>query len=156
VARLGGVPLHRGCNRRCRWNQLASTFGLVDLQGISPVDVDVFVRQLDLIVHERGGLWEPLVPSTVVLSDRTETHGPWPVEACAQVLKRWLDAELIGIFRVESIGAEEVDLAADDARDVLGDPTAWSPGMGLYLFPTTKGENASAEEWRAVLGDASA
>jgi len=128
----------------------------VALDDIAPSDVDEFVRQVDLIVHERGGLWEPLTPSTVVLSDRAEVHGPWPVAACSQLLTRWLDAGFIGIFRVESAVAEAVDLSVDEARDVLADPTAWRPALGLYLFPTAEGENAPVEEWRAVVGDMSA
>ena len=125
------------------------------LHGIAPSDVEEFVRQLDLIVHERGGLWEPLTSSTVVLSDGTETHGPWPVQACSQLLTQWLDAGFIGIFRVESAGAEGVDLSVDEAQAVLADPTCWRPALGLYLFPTSAGESASVEDWRAVLGDTS-
>lgn len=89
----------------------------------------------------------------VVLPDRTETHGPWPIEACSQLLTAWLQAGLIGIFRVESAGEDAIDLSVDEARAVLADPTAWRPALGLYLFPTAEGENASAEDWRAVLGD---
>lgn len=127
----------------------------MDLKGISLVDVEEFVRQIDLIVHERGGLWEPLAQSTVVLSERTETHGPWPFEACSQVLTQWLNAEFIGIFRCESADADAVDLSVDETRAVLADPTAWRPAIGLYLFPTPKGEKASTAEWRSVLGDTS-
>ena len=63
-------------------------------------ELDELVRQLALIVHERGGLWEPLAAATVVYSDRTETHGPWPADACSQLLTQWFDAHLIGIVRV--------------------------------------------------------
>ena len=126
------------------------------LDGVEPSEVEEFLRQLDLIVHERGGLWETFTPSTVVLSDRTEAHGPWPVEACSQVLTQWLDAGLISIFRVESAGAETVELSVDEARAVLADSTSWRPALGLYLFPSAEGESASARDWLAVLEDTSA
>jgi hypothetical protein len=102
-------------------------------------------------VHERGGLWEPLTPSTVVLPGRTETHGPWPFEACSQVLSRWLDAGFIGIFRFESARAETVDLSVDEAHAVLADPTSWRPALGFHLFPTAKGEDVPIDELRATL-----
>ncbi|HUR17654.1 MAG TPA: hypothetical protein VMZ51_01800 [Acidimicrobiales bacterium] len=125
----------------------------MNAHGVPAADFDEFVGQLDLIVQERGGLWEPLSLSTVVLPGRTETHGPWPFEACAAVFTEWLKAELIGIYRLESMGAEPVDLTTDEAHAVLADRSSWRPAAGLYLFPTAKGEAAHLEEWRAVVRD---
>ena len=124
--------------------------GSVDRPGVLDDDFDEFVRQLDLVVHERGGLWEPLTASAVVFPGRSETHGPWPQEACAQVLARWLDAGYLGIYRVESSDAAPTDLSTDDAEAVLADSTAWRPAMGMYLYPTSRGEDAPAEDWRAA------
>jgi hypothetical protein len=84
--------------------------------GIEPSLVDEFVRQLYLVVHEQGALWEPLTASTVVLADRTQTHGPWPPEACSWTFTRWLDAGFIGVFRSNPPEGDTADLSPEEAR----------------------------------------
>jgi hypothetical protein len=124
--------------------------------GVPATSVDDFVNDLRLNIEEEGGIWELTWKSSVVLQDRTETRDPWPQEACAWALRRWLDAGLIGLYRLNTSGPSNDDLTTDEARAVLADATSWRPEFGVCLFPTDDGASADDEHWRAILDDANA
>lgn len=125
----------------------------MDRLGLEREAFEDLVRQLDMIVDEEGGLWEPLQPSTTVFTDRVEQHGPWSFEACSQVLLRWLEAGFIGLQRIPSPGAEPLILDAHETQALLSDPTVWRPELGLYLFPTERGARSDVASWRDALAE---
>lgn len=123
--------------------------------GLAPSETDEFVTQLHLLVHEEAPLWEAPWESTVVGADRSETHGPWPPEACSWALLRWFEAGLLRLYRMTPGSTD--DITDDEVRHALTHPAEWQPATtGLYLLPTDRGLELSIEEWSKLLDDATA
>lgn len=117
-------------------------------------DGDLLSR-LRLLIEEEAPLWEvPL--GGIEYGIDVVRHGPWDPADCSAVLLRWLDAGLLGLYRLRvhdgrvSAG-QSLDHA--EARLVLSAPQTWGVERSGHtcLFATGRGEGVPDEHWYSVV-----
>jgi hypothetical protein len=125
--------------------------------------VQDFVNEMYVAVMEELGLHEVAQGSTDLLPTGPVTHGPWPVEHVAVVLRTWHDAGWIDLYYPELPASWEVApadwqqrlrpdrvLDAADAADLLAQPDRWTIKTAdgqASLCQTALGQATEVDQW---------
>ena len=87
-------------------------------------------RKMFWAACEAAMLHELPVAEHNYLPDGVEVVPAHDPEACSQVLLDWFDA---GLVTVSTSFPPETELEAAEARDLLADPSRWTPAHALVL-----------------------
>jgi hypothetical protein len=134
-------------------------------------DLTDFLWQMEILVLEEASLHEIPHGSIDDPAGSARHHGPWPGSTCATILELWYRAGWIGLyFRDPPPGwnlipaqwrsrlADDGDLTAQDAFDLLEQPDRWvleHTDGHVQPYRTVDGEITPRERWfERVIGTA--
>lgn len=106
-----------------------------------------FLEQLRWSALEEAPLWEVPLGCTDLVQGGPVEHGPWLPGDCSDVLVRWLDEGLIGLF-VASPGDSPEDLETSAARSLLSSPAEWNEDRRTFLCVPDHGRQVDPGNWK--------
>jgi hypothetical protein len=125
-----------------------------------------FLSQMHLGTLEESPLYELARGSTDLLPSGSVTHGPWPADSCAAVLRVWHAADWLELYYRDLPPtwkitqeewrlrlAEDGTLARGDAQELLAHPDRWVSERAdghVNLCQSGIGRTHPWEDWYAL------